>query len=66
MADPSKSTKVVLSFIDIFEENEREEIKTLIEEIPSTQALQIIAHFSAQYHANENNDEIHAIAFKQW
>lgn len=66
MADLSKRTRVVLSFSDIFSEDERDDISSLISNIPSKQALQIIAHFSARYHANEHNLKIHGEALMQW
>lgn len=66
MADLSKRTRVVLSFSDIFDEDERDDISNLISDIPSKQALQIVAHFSARYHGNEHDLKIHGEALVQW
>ncbi len=55
-----------MSFKDVFPEEERQEISSLIKDIPSNQSLEIIAHISARYHANENNNQIHGEILRQW
>lgn len=61
-----RRTSVILGFKDVFPSSEPEEISNLIEDIPSTQSLQVIAHLSAQLHTNHNNLKLQIELLGQW
>ena len=57
---------VSIAYSDIFDDYEKTDIKSLLKDIPSKSALEIIGHFSAQIHSKERDSRRQIEFLKIW